>query len=247
MEGRLAAARVPPNLPRSARRSRAALACRRRDPLEGGVSVRLARSEGECPPGGHGTPWGAVPRRGSLEITRLNEERTDGQRNLSRRQMLGSRRAAWRWRARRTRRARRRGQGGGGRRAVPQGLRLGRGDGRLSGRGRGHRGRQGAVGVGRLLQEEGRGLRREHGRRRLRPLPPLQGRRRAHEDAGREVVPLQRLLAARAAERGRRLEPEGARLLQPPPRRAADARDRAASARSSTGTTRRRSTRRAAG
>ena len=83
------------------------------------------------------------------------------------------------------------------------------------------------VGLGRLLQEEGRRLRGQHRRRRLRPLPPLQGRRRADEDAGREVVPLQRVVAARAAERRRRGQPQGARLLQPPARRAGQARHRA--------------------
>ena len=138
---------------------------------------------------------------------------------------LGGRRGAGeRGAARRARRARPRAGGG----AVSQGLRLGRRDGQLSGRGGRGRGRQGAVGVGRLLQAEGRHLRRQHRRRRLRPLPPLQGGRGAHQGAGRQVVSLQRLLAARAAERDRRLQPEGARLLQPPHRRARGARDRAA-------------------
>ena len=122
------------------------------------------------------------------------------------------------------------GQQGKGRRqgrAVPEGLRLGRGHRRLPDRGRRRRGRQGPVGVGRLLQEEGRDLRGQHRRRRLRPLPPLQGRRRADEDAGGRVVPLQHLVAARAARGDRRGQPEGARLLQPPGRRAAQERHHA--------------------
>ena len=65
-----------------------------------------------------------------------------------------------------------------------------------------------------------------------------------HEGAGREVVPVQRLVAARPAERDRGAEPEGRRFLQP----AASTRcSRTASrrcARCSTGTIRRRCTRR---
>ena len=105
-------------------------------------------------------------------------------------------------------------------RAVPEGLRLGRRDRVIPGRGRRQRGRPRAVGLGHVLQEEGGGVRGQHGRHRVRPLPPLQGRRRADEDAGREVVPLQRVVDARAAERHRRGQRQGPGFLQPPARRA---------------------------
>ena len=101
-------------------------------------------------------------------------------------------------------------------RPVPEGLRLGGRDRVVPGRGRRERGRPRAVGLGHVLQEEGGGVRGQHGRHRVRPLPPLQGRRRPDEDAGREVVPLQRVVDARAPERHRRGQRQGAGFLQPP-------------------------------
>ena len=103
------------------------------------------------PLGGTRRIWGFGPWRGSLESHdgsmrsgRMAKE------DLSRRQMLGIT-AGGVALASAAHAANKTGAAKAGRRAVPQGLRLGRGDGQLSGRGGRDRGRQGAVGVGRLL------------------------------------------------------------------------------------------------
>ena len=99
----------------------------------------------------------------------------------------------------------------------------------------------------RFAHTEGTHPQRRHRRRRLRPVPPLQGRRRAHEAARHARLPLQHRLVARLPGRQGRGQPEGPRLLQPPRRRAARATASRPSRRSTTGTCRRRCRTRAAG
>ena len=71
--------------------------------------------------------------------------------------------------------------------------------------------------------QAGRDLEGRQRRRRLRPLPPLEGRRRDHEGARPSGVPPQHLVAARPPRRHRRAQRQGPGLLRSPDRRAAGA------------------------
>ncbi len=105
--------------------------------------------------------------------------------------------------------------------AVPGRLRLGLRRLRLPDRGSGGRGRPGTVDLGHLRPPAGRDRRRQHGRRRLRPLPPLPRGRAADGRPGGARVSLQRQLVARPAHGDRRRQPARPRLLRAPRRRPA--------------------------
>ena len=111
--------------------------------------------------------------------------------------------------------------------AVPRRLRLGRRHRRLPGRGRLGRGREGPFRLGHVRPQGGRGLARPDGRRGLRSLSPLSGRRLSHEGDRPAGLSLQRELAAGTARGSGGHQPQGARVLRPADRRAARGRDRA--------------------
>ena len=91
----------------------------------------------------------------------------------------------------------------------------------LPDRGRRGGGRQRSVDLGHLFPQARRDRRRQHGRRRLRPLPPLPGGRQADGRARGTRLPLQHQLVARPAHRDRRHQPARPRLLRAPRRRPA--------------------------
>ena len=73
----------------------------------------------------------------------------------------------------------------------------------------------------RFAHTPGHDRRRVDGRRRLRPVPPLPGGRRAPPRARPRRLPLQHLVAAGRPRGGRHGQPRRPRLLRPPRRRAA--------------------------
>ena len=87
----------------------------------------------------------------------------------------------------------------------------------------------------------GKVVRRAHRRRRLRPLPPVPRRRRAHGRARPGRLPVLRRVAADPARRHRAGRATRPRLLRPARRRAARRTASSRSSRSTTGTCRRRS------
>ena len=105
--------------------------------------------------------------------------------------------------------------------ALPSRLRLGLRRLRLPDRGSNDRGRQRTVDLGHLRPPAGRHRRWQHGRRRLRPLPPLPGGRPAPGGSGGARLSLQRQLVARPADGDRRRQPARPRLLPAPCRRPA--------------------------
>ena len=90
------------------------------------------------------------------------------------------------------------------RRGVPDGLPLGHGHGGVPDRGVAGRRRQGPVDLGHVHAHARQDPRRQHRRRRLRPLPPDARGRRAHGRARRQRLPLLR-------SRGRASSPRTAR------------------------------------
>ena len=111
---------------------------------------------------------------------------------------------------------------------LPGRIRLGHGDRELPSGRRGGRGRPRALHLGHL-QPRARPHRRWHRRRRgLRSLSPLPRRRGAHGGARDPLVPLLDRMAAGDADRGGSGQRRRTRLLQPPGRRVADPRHRAA-------------------
>ncbi len=86
---------------------------------------------------------------------------------------------------------------------VPRGVPVGRRDLRVPGGGRGRRGRPRPFDLGHVLPDARQGPRRGHGRRRVRPVPPVPGGRRAHGRARDRCVPVLGRLAADPARRTR--------------------------------------------
>ena len=84
-----------------------------------------------------------------------------------------------------------------------------------------------AVDLGHVLAHAGQDRQRRHGRRRVRPLPPLARGRRPDRVARRQRVPLLDRVAAHLPDGPRPRRAARARPLRPADRRAARARDRA--------------------
>src|SRR5207253_6103786 len=82
------------------------------------------------------------------------------------------------------------------------------------------RGRERRVYLGPLLSRAGKDREWRYGRRRLRSVPPVQGRRGADEGARATRIPLQHLMAAHFSGRKGKAERGRPRLLQPSGRRA---------------------------
>ena len=101
------------------------------------------------------------------------------------------------------------------------------GDGLVPGRGGVRRGRPRAVHLGHVLQDARQGVERRHGRRGVRPLPPVRERPRPDGVARTRRVPLLDRVAAHPGVGARAGNPEGHRLLLAARRRTARARDQA--------------------
>lgn len=107
-----------------------------------------------------------------------------------------------------------------------RGLRLGRVDGVVPGRGRHPGGRPRTIGLGHLHGPPGHDPRRAHRRGCLRSLPPVRAGPRPDGRGGPHRLPLLHRLAAHPAHRQGRGQHQGPGLLRPPGRRPAVSRHR---------------------